>query len=154
MQTHFLTFRKALLAAAAGANTTCHVLSTIASLSYRHCCWVTGQGTKCQEGKSQLPLYDQKLPLPSLTAEVGPSHFGWQSSTCRDASTPVPPRANKKHCWQLRETHTHIKGALQGAPLCTGTVQELGRSRERKGNRLGKAAARLGKEQEYLRDNC
>lgn len=33
---------------------------------------------------------------------------------------------------------------MQDAPLCTGTVQTPGRSKEKKGNRLGKVAARLG----------
>lgn len=40
---------------------------------------------------------------------------------------------------------------MQGAPLCIGTVQTLGSSRERNGNRLGKVAARPGEEQEHPR---
>lgn len=43
---------------------------------------------------------------------------------------------------------------MQGAALCAGTAQTPGRSGERKGISLGKAAARLGEEQEHPRYNC
>lgn len=46
---------------------------------------------------------------------------------------------------------THNKRSTARCSSAYRTVQELGRNRERKGNRLGKAAARLGEEQEYLR---
>lgn len=87
------------------------------------------------ESGGQVPAAtkrDQKLSLPSLTAEVGPSQFDWQSSRCRDASTSIPPHANKNLCWQLRETHTHKRSTAR-CSLCTGTVQELGRNREKAG---------------------